>query len=388
MGRGGIDDQLGTPSFASTWVRASIAAMVALVATFALFMAVATSLRWGVQGLDSVRAIRDSVGFIVLGGVVAGLASALASQAMSRRVSREIAAFSDAISKAAAGDLRALAQRYEVEDLNPLAEQVDELGARIESMLENERRLSREVSHQLRTPLTALGLRLEEISHLEDLDAIRAEASMAQTQVERLGGVIDQLLAISRGESPSIQEVWLGDVVEAQVQEWRPAFAAEGRDLAWSGQLTRRARANPAAAEQVLATLLDNSLVHGTGATSITLRQDGHWVAYDVMDSGGRIQADESVDIFARGASASSTSGGLGLALARRLVEADGGRLELVRRDPVTFRVFLRSAREPDMSPAGARPDAPGESSTVKFLGLDDGEPGGEARLAEESGRN
>jgi signal transduction histidine kinase len=95
---------------------------------------------------------------------------------------------------------------------------------------------------------------------------------------------------------------------------------------------------------QVLATLLDNSLVHGAGMVSITTRSAGGSVVIEVGDEGPGVPAELGQRIFARSVS-SAGSTGLGLALARDLATADGGRLELLRGTPPVFAVFLSATR-------------------------------------------
>lgn len=366
---------MGNRPFLIVWLRSSLAALAALGVSFALILIVMQFLPAGQNMVHSFRAMRDAAGVIAFCSILAGFAAAFTSQSLNRHLARQIDAFSAAMDDAANGDLRALGRRYESGELNRLAVQVDGLGQQVDTMLDNERRLSREVSHQLRTPLTALALRIEEIAALDDLVTIRSEAAVAQEQVERLTRVIDQLLALSRGAGAPVADLWLGDLVDAQIKEWAPAFAAQGRTVSRQGRIARRARVNAASTEQVLATLLDNSLVHGAGTVEVTLREGDSWVGYEVVDTQGQVGGDESVDIFATGTSpATGAPGrGLGLALARRLVEADGGRIELVRRDPATFRVFLpvEPATPSSQVPVGLL-SVPAPSSEIRFVGLHD----------------
>ncbi len=366
---------MGNRPFLIVWLRSSLAALVALGISFALVVIVMQFFPAGQNMIHSFRAIRDAAGVIAFCSLLAGFAAAFTSQSLNRHLARQIDAFSVAMDEAVNGNLRALGRRYESTELNRLADQVDGLGQRIDTVLDNERRLSREISHQLRTPLTALALRIEEIASLDDLATIRSETAVAQEQVERLTRVIDQLLAISRDSGAPVVDLCLGELVDAQIREWAPAFAAQGRIVTRHGDAARRARVNASGAEQVLATLLDNSLVHGTGPVEVTLREGDSWVGYEVVDTEGRVEGDESVDIFATGTSpATGAPGrGLGLALARRLVEADGGRIALVRRDPATFRVFLpvEPKAPPEQQPMGLV-SIPTPASEIKFVGLED----------------
>ncbi len=94
----------------------------------------------------------------------------------------------------------------------------------------------------------------------------------------------------------------------------------------------------------MLSTLLDNSLVHGAGTVVMTTRSAGSSVVVEVSDEGPGVPPELGQRIFARSVS-SAGSTGLGLALARDLATADGGRLELLHGEPPTFAVFLIAAR-------------------------------------------
>jgi signal transduction histidine kinase len=99
---------------------------------------------------------------------------------------------------------------------------------------------------------------------------------------------------------------------------------------------------------QALATLLENSLVHGEGTTTVLTRPAGAWSVVEVSDEGPGVPEELGTRVFERSVSGARSSG-LGLALARTLVAADGGRLELVSARPAVFAMFLPAA------PAGPR---------------------------------
>ncbi|NEE17746.1 two-component sensor histidine kinase, partial [Streptomyces sp. SID7499] len=88
--------------------------------------------------------------------------------------------------------------RYGVPELDRVADVLDSSAERIARMLTAERRLAADASHQLRTPLTALSMRIEEISVTDDPDTVKEEANIALTQVERLTDVVERLLTNSR----------------------------------------------------------------------------------------------------------------------------------------------------------------------------------------------
>jgi len=209
-----------------------------------------------------------------------------------------------------------------------------------------ERAFASDASHQLRTPLTALLMRLDEIAVTPDLDAAHEEATAAIAQVERLTRVVDDLLMRRRADPEgATPEVALDTVIAALQREWQPAFEKARRSVRVHGQRGLVVKATPVALSQVLSTLLENSLVHGRGTVEIQARRSGPSVVVEVRDQGDGVPAAMAPHIFERSVSSGTgTSTGLGLALARDLAESCGGRLDLIATQPATFALFLSEA--------------------------------------------
>ncbi len=199
-----------------------------------------------------------------------------------------------------------------------------------------ERDFASDASHQLRTPLTALLMRLEEISETDDPGVVKEEATIAIDQVERLTKVVDDLLMRSRrGNDAPRPEVSLDSVIAALQREWQPAFEQARRSVRVHGERGLVVKATPVALSQVLSTLLENSLVHGRGTVEIQARRSGPSVVIEVSDQGDGVPAAIAPHIFERSVSSGKgSSTGLGLALARDLAESNGGRLDLVATQP------------------------------------------------------
>ena len=195
--------------------------------------------------------------------------------------------------------------------------------------LASERDFAADASHQLRTPLTALLMRLEEIASTDDLVVVEEEATIAIAQVERLSRVVDDLMSRTRSGNETNPAVSLDSVLASLQREWQPAFAAARRSIHVSGERGLGIRATPTALAQILTTLLENSLMYGRGTVEIRARRAGPSVVIEVADEGDGVPAAIAPHIFER--SVSSSGSGLGLSLARDLAEAAGGRLELVR---------------------------------------------------------
>jgi signal transduction histidine kinase len=261
-----------------------------------------------------------------------------------KRLVKPLEDFAEQAARMSTGDARHLGRRYGVPEIDAVAEVLDHGVIGFNSLLENERRVTSEVSHQLRTPLTALSLRLEEVLAATSLDDVHVEATAALGQVERLAGVIDEVASINRGLVGPVVAYSVDGLVDAQITEWLPAFEAQGRDLRRRGRTRRTIEGVQGMQSQVLATLVENSLVHGGGATTIRVRESGSWVVVEVADEGEGVPVDIESHVFERNVSGGQSTG-LGLALARTLIAADGGRLEMLSARPALFAMFLPAQR-------------------------------------------
>ena len=285
-----------------------------------------------------------------------GVAVALAVF-QARRLARPMQELAGAADRLGSGDARPLGRRYGVAELDRVAEGLDESAQRISDMLAAEREFAADASHQLRTPLTALSMRLEEMLAAADQPAVvREEGAAALVQTERLADVVSQLLGRTRSPAGgSRKRVSIDDVVAQQVVEWDPAFRRKNRKLEVAGDKNLRAYGKPGTLSQVIATLLDNALVHGAGTVTIRTSRTPNSVVIEVRDEGKGVPAELVPRIFERSVSGRPGGTGLGLALARSIAAADGGNVVLVRPKPAVFAVFLprrlsRASDEPVVS--------------------------------------
>ena len=264
-----------------------------------------------------------------------------------RRLTRPLEELAEAADRLGSGDARPLGRRYGVPELDQVAEGLDGSAQRITDLLSAGRDFAADASHQLRTPLTALSMRLEEmIASAQDPDVVREEGAAALAQTERLTDVVGQLLGrVARRSvagTPVLTSV--DDIVAQQVVEWDPAFRRLSRKLEITGEKGLFAYVTPGSAAQVIATLLDNALVHGGGVVSIRTSQTPRSVVVEVRDEGKGVPQELVPRIFERSVSGRPGGTGLGLALARSAAAADGGQVVLVRPRPAVFAVFLPHA--------------------------------------------
>jgi signal transduction histidine kinase len=275
------------------------------------------------------------------GAVLAVLAAAGLAWLLAHRLTRPLLELAESAELLGAGDLRRQQHRYGLPELDRVASVLDESAVRISRMLAAERQFTANASHQLRTPLTALSMRVEEMAQADDLDAVKEEAGIALSQIERLTGVVTDLLDDSRGrDDTSAVRLSLDSAIKQQVEEWRLPFAQLDRNVVVNGRAGLVVSATPGRLAQSLAVLLENALIHGAGTVTITTRAAGRKAIVEVADEGEGIPESVAPRLFERSVSGNRSTG-LGLSLARQLVEADGGRLEVTQYVPPVFAIFL-----------------------------------------------
>ncbi|MGN9783581.1 ATP-binding protein [Nonomuraea sp. ZG12] len=283
---------------------------------------------------------------LIVALAVAALAVAVGlAIVQSRRLTLPLLDLAGIAERLGSGEARPSKHRYGIPELDQVAEVLDRSATRISDLLTREREFATDASHQLRTPLTGLTMRLEEIVAASDHpEVVREEGEAAIVQAERLTAVIDELLAAARRQRHAQAEpVAIDEVLIQQVTEWQPVFRGVGRTLVLAGTRDLKALATTGGFGQVIATLLENSLRHGAGTVTVSTTCGDNYVVIEVSDEGAGISDDLAPKVFERSVSGGGGTG-LGLTLARALAAADGGRLELVRRRPAKFALFLRPA--------------------------------------------
>lgn len=284
------------------------------------------------------------VGVVMGLSVIAVLAGMLVAFFEARRFAEPMTQLVDRAERLGAGESRFPPIVTGIREVDRVSEVLARSAQQMTRSLASERDFASDASHQLRTPLTALLMRLEEIAVTDDLTVVHEEASIAIIQVERLTTVVDELLSRSRrGHDAPPPIVSLDSVIASLQREWQPAFEQARRSVRVHGQRGLSVRATPVALSQVLSTLLENSLAHGRGTVDVEARRSGPSVVVEISDQGDGVPAAIAPHIFERSVSTAQSTG-LGLALARDLAEANGGRLELIQTKPAIFALFLSEA--------------------------------------------
>lgn len=251
-------------------------------------------------------------------------------------IARPIKAVRDAAVRAKEGDLDIRIDPGDAPgELSDLVARFNEMADRLREVIERQQAFIGDASHQLRTPLTALTLRLE---GLEDglVGDEQHEATAALAEVHRLGRLVDQLLALARmdGDAPEPEVLDLSAAVEARCELWRPT--AEEREVGIVAEGTSQAApatVMPGAVDQILDNLIDNALAVSPPGTDIHVSvvhgADMHTL--HVVDSGPGMDAGQRARAFERfwRDDTSRDGTGLGLAIVQRLAESSGGSAEL-----------------------------------------------------------
>lgn len=269
-----------------------------------------------------------------IGGVVLAVATVVGLR-FARALTRPISALERAAAAVGGGDLQARAPADAgPPEIRALAAAFNETVARLHTLLRSQQEFVADASHQLRTPLAALRLRLENLDR--DVEAPgQAGLSAALAEVSRLSGLVDGLLTLARADAklPAPSTVDVRQVVAARVDAWSAELA--DRDVVAEVRVPEalRALATPGSLEQILDNLLSNALaaLRPGGRIGIEGREAGPAVELRVRDDGPGMtpgQRARALDRFWRAGGAGAGTG-LGLAIVHRLVTADGGTIEL-----------------------------------------------------------
>ena len=274
-----------------------------------------------------------------VGGIL--VATGLAA-VQARRLSRPLERVARASARLGEGDFSVRSPRSGVPEIDAIGQALDDSAGRIADLVAREREFSANVSHQLRTPLTALRLRLEETAYAGNPDALRDDLDAALKEADRLEAMIAALLAHARSSARrDMTPVALGPAVREHVEAWSALYARSGRRIALRDLHDVEALAAPGTIGQILDVLLDNALRHGAGTVTVTVADDVRRATISVQDEGAGVPAEAVDRVFDRGASRADSTG-IGLHLARTLARADGGSLRLTSPSPPRFELRLR----------------------------------------------
>lgn len=294
-------------------------------------------------GFVDDRIQRFWIGLGAIGAVVLAV-MALVGWALARSVTRPVRELETIARRYADGRLAATAAPIGgPPELRTLGETLATMAVRLDALIGQQRAFVADASHQLRTPLTALRLRLENLqTRLGVAEASELDAAIEET--ERLSSLVTDLLQLARVEVPRDRVptdlVALArervDVWTAMVEESSVGLELDAPDRPLVVAVV------PGAVEQILDNVLDNALAVSPPGSHISVSvgpTPAGETALTITDSGPGLDDDEkrsATQRFWRAPAATTPGTGLGLAIAQALAEASGGRLEL--RDSPTGR--------------------------------------------------
>jgi signal transduction histidine kinase len=272
---------------------------------------------------------------LALGAIIAaaGLAAVQA-----RQLARPLERLSTRAGRIGEGDFSLQPfSRTHIPEIDDIGSALETSAQRVDTMLANERHFTADATHQLRTGIAGIAMRLEILTMTGD-ETVAAEASAGLAQTDQLNATINDLLAAARNRTTSEQTIFdLTALAVAHAEEWRPRFETLKRHVS---VIT----ANPSPpvfgttglAGQVIDILIDNAIRHGAGA--VTLMIDGPAVI--VIDQGPGVPSARLKTMF-DGPVDPAARHGRGLPLARRLAQVDGASLDVIGNHPLRFRFQL-----------------------------------------------
>ena len=271
-------------------------------------------------------------------GLVALVGATLLAFALVRWVSRPLAGLTSAAGRLADGDLESRA----VVDSGPpelrrLAATFNTMAGRLEALVHGNRAVIADVSHQLRTPLAALRLRLDLLAADPDPDPETTghELAGALEELARLSRLVDGLLAVARAENvvPVPAAVDVAEVARERVVAWNPV--ADDRGIALEVLSSPRPSVLAWMGEGHLEQVLDNLIANALDALSagnhviVTATATAAGARITVADDGPGMSAEDRERAFLRFTTSNPNGTGLGLAIVHRLVTSNGGTARL-----------------------------------------------------------
>jgi signal transduction histidine kinase len=292
------------------------------------------------QPVDDVDNLVTRALFLLVLAAVVALGGALAlALVQSSRLSAPLARLARSATRLGEGDFSLANPRTGLAEIDEIGAALDRSAASIDQLLRAERSFSSHASHQLRSALTGIQLRLEELS-ASDNPEVRAEADAAFEQASRLNGMIDELLALARtGRAGIVTGFDLSDLARQHANDAQAVLARDGRRVSVETNGAVPVVAAVGAVGQVLDILLSNATRHGRGTVKVRVSNDGQRARVDIEDEGKGIAPDDLDTLF--NAHERPDGHGIGLSLARTLATTEGGTLSLARPCPPVFRVEL-----------------------------------------------
>ena len=296
-----------------------------------------TTIAGAVRITFEVQTVTDTVRNITLGIIVIGIGGLLAGMliafGLAGSLARPLTRLAATAKRLGDGDLTARAGDIkgprEVEDL---ATSFDEMADRVERTFEAQRSFVANASHQLRTPLTGMKLRIERAAGDATDPELRRQLLAADQDVDRMAATVDRMLEMAHDiEEGMPAAVDLHAIADNAVQRWRDRASAGRSTLTVEG-VAASGHANPTDVEQLVDNVIDNAIHYAPGPIQIETGSNDGLAFIAIRDHGTGIPEEERSKVterFYRGKGSPPGGSGLGLAIARDLAEKWGGTLSI-----------------------------------------------------------
>jgi signal transduction histidine kinase len=325
---------------------------------------------------QSVKAVhhevrRDVLALLALGAAVLALGLGLA-WAIAGSLSRPLRGLARTARRIAAGDLEARATPTGSSEQVEVANAFNDMTERLVRALDAQRDFVANASHQLRTPLTGLRLRLESASLKAEDPDLRRDLVAGERETERLAKLLSNLLRLAQDgqQPPAATSIALASVAERAADRWRDQAELDGHTIELAGEDAPQVRASTGDVDTIMDNLVENALNYTAAESAIRIEwgldDRGAFVA--VLDRGAGLDDDEAQRVFDRFYRGSASRGGgvpgtgLGLAIVDALARRWGARATLTNRHDGGARAELRF---PVVSAPVAAADVPATTPTA-----------------------
>jgi signal transduction histidine kinase len=226
-------------------------------------------------------------------------------------------------------------------EIGPLVTAVNSLLTRLRDAFASQRRFVQDAAHELRTPITAMTLQLENLKACPMDAETAAQVGQFEAGLRRTKRLIEQLLRLARQEAPqksdAASNIELAGFLQELISDLMPCADHRDIDLGLSVEVTATVRANPHELRSLLHNLLDNALRYTPehGVVDVRVHADGSKVGVEIIDSGPGIPPDllpRVFDRFFRIEGSDTEGSGLGLAIAKHAAERNRIALSLDNR--------------------------------------------------------
>ena len=282
--------------------------------------------------------VQEQINGLIIVALITLLMAIFLGIILSRSVTSHLYRLESDTNKFANGDLKVRAdEKSGAKEIKSLAKSFNFMAEKISQLIDKQRNFASDASHQLRTPLTAIKLRVEQAQQLLESDpklaAERLENSLQE--ISRLELVVEGFLVNAKSTqiTKEIQTFDLVEIVNERISNWSPLAEELSVKLKYSGPSKALVQAIDGAIEQIFDNYLDNALEVAPKNSEIRIEviQSQTLTELRISDDGPGLSETERISAFDRNwkLRSDSSGSGLGLAIVKELLLASGGLYEL-----------------------------------------------------------